>query len=61
MDEVIEGYECKMIDYEDTNDRTEVVSLFDSYGCMVHFLSRPKNQDTKAKWTEHLSKAKEKE
>jgi hypothetical protein len=50
-----------MIDYEDTNDRTEVVSLFDSYGCMVHFLSRPKNQDTKAKWTEHLSKAKEKE
>jgi hypothetical protein len=27
---------------------------------MVHFLSRPKNQDTKAKWTEHLSKAKEK-
>ena len=47
MDEVIEGYECKMIDYEDTNDRTEVVRLFISYGCMVHFLSHSKNQDTK--------------
>jgi hypothetical protein len=61
MDEVIEGYECKMIDYDDTNDRTEIIRLFISYRCMVHFLSYSKNQDTKAKWTEHLSKAKEKE
>ena len=37
MDEVIEGYECKMIDYEDTNDRTEIIRLFNTYRCMVHF------------------------
>ena len=43
MDEVIEGYECKMIDYDDTNDRTEIIRLFISYGCMVHFLSHSKN------------------
>ena len=61
MDEVIEGYECKMIDYEDTNDRTEIIRLFNSYGCMVHFLSYSKNQDTKASRTEHFAKAKEKE
>ena len=48
MDEVIEGYECKMIDYDDTNDRTEIIRLFISYRCMVHFLSYSKNQDTKA-------------
>ena len=57
MDEVIEGYECKMIDNEDTNDRTEVVRLFNSYGCMVHFLSRPKNQDTKARWKRYHRQA----
>ena len=61
MDEVIEGYECKMIDYDDTNDRTEIIRFFNSYGCMDHFLSHPKNQDTKASRTERLAKAKEKE
>ena len=61
MDEVIEGYECKMIDYEDTNDRTEIIRFFNSYGCMDHFLSYSKNQDTKASRTEHFAKAKEKE
>ena len=61
MDEVIEGYECKMIDYDDTNDRTEIIRLFNSYGCMVRFLSHSKNQDTKSRRTEHFAKAKEKE
>ena len=61
MDEVIEGYECKMIDNDDNNDRTEIIRLFNSYGFMVHFLSHSKNQDTKARRTEHFAKAKEKE